>query len=440
MPSVLLSWHKKSADTGHHLFQVFFLYPLIGGCYLLASSWTTEVAQAAYDLQRGRIKKGDDGGLTSLAQGVSEFNTPIVGAAQDLANRGASTAQSTFTVGTFAAQLYRFLLIANYSLLGLGISKFTAALLPGPLAYIGHTLSFMLYSWIDAYYCFEQLYIARGWGFEKRARHFEMRWSYFVAFGVPSTAVSYFHSSGLLNLMLFMLVFPLCSMLALLADPQPHDGTIVLTLLPGRVPLFWPTVRIHRWLVRNVVRSDLGRFSLFSSKTSAAAAASTSAFARNAAAGTNALGSSVQSAFAFGKKSSAARFVGQVWNDAGGGNSSKYSYGKRQQGYQQHAPNGYVPQGAPPGANGFAAHGYTNGGGFGAGNRYGAMSAGYASYPSSPSVPPPLGPPPKGGVRRKSAKQDANGTAATGTSVSAGAANATPVKVRVRTTPSQGDL
>ena len=47
--------------------------------------------------------------------------------------------------------------------------------------------------------------MAKGWGFERRARFAEMRWSYMVAFGIPSTLISYFHPSGLLNLMLFML-------------------------------------------------------------------------------------------------------------------------------------------------------------------------------------------------------------------------------------------
>lgn len=35
-----------------------------------------------------------------------------------------------------------------------------------------------------------------------------------MAFGLPSTAISFFHPSGLLNLMLFMLMFPVVSRFA----------------------------------------------------------------------------------------------------------------------------------------------------------------------------------------------------------------------------------
>lgn len=71
--------------------------------------------------------------------------------------------------------------------------------------------------------------------------------------------------------MLFMVVFPICTVLALLADPQPDDargGGTSTTLpfaaqtgtarelaawLPSRLPLFWPTVHFRRWLFAQVV-------------------------------------------------------------------------------------------------------------------------------------------------------------------------------------------
>ena len=104
---------------------------------------------------------------------------------------------------------------------------------------------------------------------EKRLRFSESHWSYLVGFGIPSTAVSFFHPSGLLNLMLFMLVFPICTVLALLAEPQPHSAAIgsqatmlpstptadrtkmLSPLLPSRVPFFWPAVKAFRVLARH---------------------------------------------------------------------------------------------------------------------------------------------------------------------------------------------
>ena len=147
--------------------------------------------------------------MSALAQGISEF-TPT-GAAHLAENVGAAVqntarkASSSLSVASLASQIYRLALVANYTLVGMSISKLSKLLLPGYLRYFGEAISFVLMCWVDAYYCFELLYIAKGWGFEKRARYTEMRWSYFVGFGIPSTAVSYFHTSGLLNLMLFML-------------------------------------------------------------------------------------------------------------------------------------------------------------------------------------------------------------------------------------------
>lgn len=106
----------------------------------------------------------------------------------------------------------------------------------------------------------------------QRLRFSESHWSYLIGFGVPSTAVSFFHPSGLLNLMLFMLVFPVCTVLALLAEPMPTSSSLgsqatmlptgpqndrskeLSTLMPARIPLFWPTVRVHRMLLTLVPR------------------------------------------------------------------------------------------------------------------------------------------------------------------------------------------
>ena len=104
----------------------------------------------------------------------------------------------------------------------------------------------------------------------QRLRFSESHWSYLMGFGIPSTAISFFHPSGLLNLMLFMLVFPVCTVLALLADPVPHNASVgsqstmlpstptadqskaLSPLLPVRIPFFWPAVRLQRLIQRYI--------------------------------------------------------------------------------------------------------------------------------------------------------------------------------------------
>ncbi|KIS71613.1 uncharacterized protein UMAG_00055 [Mycosarcoma maydis] len=215
--------------------NVFWLYPLIGGSYLLASSWTSDIANAAYKLRHGHVRR-----LTlsnpSLPPGTSR---------------------------RMLQESYRMILIVNYTIF---------YLLLGRIPYLGRPLSFLFMCLVDGYYCFEQAWISRGWSLDRRMRYCEERWSYFVAFGLPSTAVSFFHPSGLLNLMLFMLVFPFCTVLAMLADPQPRisaSGTLAASsngfgvagghvyangplhrLVPSRLPIFWPTVKLHRLVLQ----------------------------------------------------------------------------------------------------------------------------------------------------------------------------------------------
>ncbi|MCO5565236.1 hypothetical protein L7F22_018909 [Adiantum nelumboides] len=217
--------------------NVFWLYPLIAGSYFLAASWTVDVAHAAYKLKHAR---------------------------------GISMVPSTIPAGTsrrFILESYRVILILNYFVISVALQH---------IPWIGRTLSFIFMSFIDAYYCFEQGWIARGWSVERRMRYAESRWAYFVAFGLPSTAISFFHPSGLLNLMLFMLVFPICTVLAMLGNPQPRqapNSTTTITptssgvtssgipgnsslspVLPPRLPIFWLTVKCYRLVLRSFPR------------------------------------------------------------------------------------------------------------------------------------------------------------------------------------------
>jgi etoposide-induced 2.4 mRNA len=225
---------NESIDRVASVGNVFWLYPLIAGSYFLASSWTMDVAKAAQRIKHGR-------GLSSLVTTTT--------LAPDVYRRA-------------IVESYRVLLIANYAAISVTLQNI-------PL--IGRPLSFIFMSFVDAYYCFEAGWVARGWSVERRMRYAESRWAYFVAFGIPSTAISFFHPSGLLNLMLFMLIFPICTVLAMFANPQPRQaptGSSPLTpsnsglppslarnqalsvILPPRLPIFWPTVKAYRLILR----------------------------------------------------------------------------------------------------------------------------------------------------------------------------------------------
>ncbi|SAM72948.1 uncharacterized protein UBRO_00094 [Ustilago bromivora] len=373
---------QDAAESGSivgTLGNVFWIYPLIGGSYLLASSWTSDIAQAAYKLRHGHVRR-----LTlsnpSLLPGTSR---------------------------RLLQESYRVFLIANYTVF---------YILLGRIPYFGRMLSFFFMCMVDGYYCFEQAWISRGWSLDRRMRYCEERWSYFVAFGLPSTAVSFFHPSGLLNLMLFMLVFPFCTVLAMLADPQPRisaSGALAASsngfgveggsdyangplhrLIPSRLPVFWPTVKLHRLVLQ-----------FLPSFADAPFAPSAQAFERNASMYgrtgdlSGAGGFSVNGGFGgFGTGGKrAAEMVGGIFNN---GSRSSLNSGRN-------SPSPWPAYGgAPPhdgavndGAGAGEAYQQMNlGGGVGGSASATYTSAGKNMYSRAAAAPPkgPLGPPPKG--------------------------------------------
>ncbi|EDP43443.1 hypothetical protein MGL_2453 [Malassezia globosa CBS 7966] len=132
--------------------------------YLIASTWSVGIAEAAF-----------------MAQGIKPHP-----------KGGSETAWIEYAVRT--------VLILNYSLICFALQN---------LPVVGRILSFLVMSFVDGFFCFEQIWSVRGWPLEKRLRFAESHWSFLMGFGIPSTMISFFHPSGLLNLMLFMLVFPI---------------------------------------------------------------------------------------------------------------------------------------------------------------------------------------------------------------------------------------
>ncbi|PWZ02992.1 hypothetical protein BCV70DRAFT_220190 [Testicularia cyperi] len=365
--------------------NVFWLYPLIGGSYLLASSWTADIAQAAFKLRHGHA-------------------------------RNLSLANASLPPGTSRRLLqesYRMILIINYTIV---------YLLLGQVPYLGRWLSFLFMCMVDGYYCFEQVWISRGWSLERRMRYCEERWSYFVAFGLPSTAVSFFHPSGLLNLMLFMLVFPFCAVLAMLANPQPRisasgaaaastgygsagsglDVSAPLSrLVPSRLPIFWPTIQLHRLVLKTLPTLAEVPFDATSQAYERAAAASS--YGRGAT-GLVAGGFANNGGFGGGfatQGKTAARMVGGIF----GASQDPISNSGRASPANWPAPRDAVVQqqqqqqqqsvyGSTVDANGFASqHTYSSTGTYSNPNQnIHARTFGAAAQSKPPLAPPPKGP------------------------------------------------
>lgn len=131
-----------------------------------------------------------------------------------------------------------------------------------PIPYAGEVAGVLLFCWVDAYYCFEFVWIAKGMSLSQRVRHLEDRWAYYLAFGLPSTVLCTW-SSSLASAAIFALVFPAYIIMATHARPVPLDPyhpvastrysdknttdteTYPSPFIPIRLPVFAPVLWLN---------------------------------------------------------------------------------------------------------------------------------------------------------------------------------------------------
>ncbi|KAI0328119.1 hypothetical protein GY45DRAFT_1355346 [Cubamyces sp. BRFM 1775] len=210
-------------------YQVLWLLPVVGASFYLNSSWCTLIAKRTFTLQHGS---------RAVAQPPSTYSGML---------------------NALATSAYR------------GVMVFTSVVVSFALAYIpyvGPIAGFAFLCWVDAYYCFEFIWIARGFSLSRRVRHLEERWAYYFAFGLPTAALCMWGSS-LANVALFALVFPAYIIMAMYARPLPLDpynpalsvgsrahgaeddvARYPSPLIPIRIPVFAPVIWLNDWIVR----------------------------------------------------------------------------------------------------------------------------------------------------------------------------------------------
>ncbi|KAI0373323.1 hypothetical protein BV20DRAFT_938379 [Pilatotrama ljubarskyi] len=211
-------------------YQVLWLLPVVGISFYLNSSWCTLIAKRTFTLQHG--------------------------------SRAAAQPPSTYSgmLNALATSAYRAVMVFTSV-----VVSFALAYIP----YVGPAAGFIFLCWIDAYYCFEFIWIARGFSLSRRVRHLEERWAYYFAFGLPTAALCMWGSS-LANAALFALFFPAYIIMAMYARPLPVDpynptlsvGGLNVTrgedevirypspLIPIRIPVFAPVIWLNDWIVR----------------------------------------------------------------------------------------------------------------------------------------------------------------------------------------------
>ncbi|KAJ3823767.1 etoposide-induced protein 2.4-domain-containing protein [Lentinula raphanica] len=202
-------------------YQVLWLFPVLGLSFYLNITWCNVIAERTFTLKHG--------------------------------NRSAAQQQSVTYTGmlkSIATSAYRVVMVFTSLVVSLAL---------GNIPFAGPILGFFFMCWVDSYYLFEFVWIARGMSLSRRIRHLEERWSYYLAFGLPSAALCTL-GSGLANAAIFALVFPLYIIMAMHARPVPNDpyNPVPETdairhpspFIPIRLPVFAPVMFLNDWIVR----------------------------------------------------------------------------------------------------------------------------------------------------------------------------------------------
>ncbi|KAI0050047.1 hypothetical protein FA95DRAFT_705703 [Auriscalpium vulgare] len=226
---------KKGLHTSFGwLYQILWLAPLVGVSLYLNASWCTIIAKRTYTLAHGR-------------------------ASSSYVGHGTSTSPNAYIafLNSLATSAYRAVMIGTSVVLSFAL---------GYVPVVGRPAEFAFLCWVDAYYCFEFLWIARGLSLSRRVRHLEERWAYYFAFGLPS-AILCMWTSTLASAATFALFFPSYIIMATHARPVPYDPYAPLTApvtpaaqqqtaihpspyVPIRLRVFAPVIFINDSVVR----------------------------------------------------------------------------------------------------------------------------------------------------------------------------------------------
>ncbi|KAH9056672.1 etoposide-induced protein 2.4-domain-containing protein [Lactarius vividus] len=170
-------------------YRVLWLLPLVGASLYLNASWCSLVAKRTFTLRHG---------LAFPYAGMTSTTSP--------------NAYIAF-LNSLATSAYRAVMIATCVFLSFAL---------GYVPVVGGIAEAVFFCWVNAYYCFEFIWIARGLSLSRRIRYLEERWMYFFAFGLPSALLCMWGST-LANAALFALIFPSYIIMAVHAHPVPSD-------------------------------------------------------------------------------------------------------------------------------------------------------------------------------------------------------------------------
>ncbi|KAF8590490.1 hypothetical protein K439DRAFT_1381895 [Ramaria rubella] len=214
----------------HHvgwLYRVLWLIPLAATSLYFNGTWAGVVAKRSYTLQRGM-------------------------------RSAVPTASYSGMLTAMASSAYRVVMI---------LTSITLTNVLSHIPIVGPMAAFAFLCWMNAYYCFEFIWITQGLSLSQRVRFLEERWAYYFAFGLPSASVCAFFP-GLAGAEVFALLLPAYIIKASRAHPVPvnpyspasitrgagqaqHSPEIIYPspFIPIRIPIFYLVITINNFVV-----------------------------------------------------------------------------------------------------------------------------------------------------------------------------------------------
>ncbi|KAI4318805.1 hypothetical protein MLD38_032472 [Melastoma candidum] len=212
------------------LFYVLWFYPLYIFSLIISALWYGDIAKfgfAAID-GPGHMSEGHSSRRESVASAVG--------------NSKAKPADLGRVVIGIGEQVYSILLLTFF---------FLEVSIIGYIPYIGKALSFLLLSWMYAYYCFEYKWNFSEVSLDKRLDFFQSNWAFFAGFGSPCVLAIFFFSP-LVSYGVMAILFPLFVLTAtsskaeqVLLSDESKWGAVRL----GRLPIFYVADTFSMWVL-----------------------------------------------------------------------------------------------------------------------------------------------------------------------------------------------
>ncbi|KZV71800.1 hypothetical protein PENSPDRAFT_577085 [Peniophora sp. CONT] len=208
------------------IYTLLWLAPLAAASLWFNSTWTASLARRSYTLRFGPA--------AFVPPPAPTRNTYLL------------------LLHTLATSAYRFTMLATCALLSFSLGRI-------PIPILGRLAETAYFSWVNSYYFFEHVWIARGSSLNERVRGLEERWAYYAAFGLPATLACSCSSNPLFNMALFAMLCPPFVLMATHARPVPQEpyapkgnNAFPSPLVPIRVPVFQPAIWVDNTVLRAI--------------------------------------------------------------------------------------------------------------------------------------------------------------------------------------------